>query len=255
MYIAPFNFRLSWRGVIFAAKETSMGVEAFSGDERATSNDLISYFVMRVLSRAPGLLVNFRVLGVNVMEKSGIVSTLAVGAKLIPFGQYLVIGGMAVFDGATSALDNGKAARNDAGGKYKPGDFVRGVLFSAQEASRHGAHARGKVNDIYYGDEDEVKFNPLDFAVGATAGTAKYVYGNKARYTGAAVAGGSVVALTVLAGPTGGIILGVVCGVLAEKAIKKAEKKFERRGNNDDSSSEGIGEDAPYVPSDHSSSR
>lgn len=221
MYVAPFKFQLSWKGVVFAAKETTMSIEAYSGDGEATSNDLISYFVKRVLSRAPGLLGNFRFFGVNVMEKSGIGTALAVGAKFVPFGQYLSIGGLALFDGVTAALDNGKTARNDDDGNYKPGDFVRGVIFSAREAARYGAHARGKVKDEFYDEEDEVKLDALDFAVGATSGTAKYVYGNKSRFAGATVASASVVALTVATGPIAGLILGVACGILAEKSVKQ----------------------------------
>ena len=237
MYIAPFNFELSWKGVILAAKPTSIHIDAFTGDEHTTSNDLISYIVMRVLSRAPGLLANLRVLGVNVMEKSGVASALTFGTKVIPFGEYLSLGGMAIYDGVTMALDNGKYSRNDAGGNFKPGDFVRGVIYSADEAARYGAKARGKVNDIYYDDEDEVKLDPLDFAIGATQGTAKYVYENKARFAGATVASASFVALTVATGPIFGLLLGVVCGVVAEKGIEALEKKIEKRGENDNDNS------------------
>lgn len=227
MYIAPFMFRLSWRGVVFATKETSIAIEAFTGDEKATSNDLINYFVMQVLSCAPGLVANFRVFGVNVVEKSGIVSAMTVGAKIVPFGEYLSIGGIALMDGVTLVMDRGRAARDDTNGNHRVGDFFRGIKISAEEAAMSGARTRGKIDEEYC-EEDEIKLDPLDFAVGVTGDTANYIYSNKGRFAAAAVAGASVVALTVATGPIAGIVLGVACGIVAETVVKAAEKKFER---------------------------
>lgn len=232
LYIAPFMFRLSWKGVVFATKETSISIDAFTGDEKSTSNDLINFFVMQVLSCAPGLVANFRVFGVNVVEKSGIVSAMTVGAKIVPFGEYLSIGGIALMDGVTLILDRGRAARDDTNGNHRLGDFLRGIRISAEEAAMSGARTRGKIDEKYC-EEDEIGLDPIDFAVGVTGDTASYIYANKGRFAAAAVAGASVVALTVATGPIAGIVLGVVCGIVAETAIKAAEKKFEKHSEED----------------------
>jgi Domain found in Dishevelled, Egl-10, and Pleckstrin (DEP) len=234
IYIAPFKLRFSLDGIIVDTNEMSVNIESFSGNDCSTSNDLINHFVMHILTATPGLLANFRFMGINVLEKSGIISALTVGTSALPFGQYMAIGGIALFDGVTGALDKGKQARNDPNGPFKLGDFARGVLFSAKEAARHGAFQRGKIlEQSSYEEGDEVQLDPLDFALGASHGTAAYVYKNKARFIGATVAASSVVALTVATGPVFGMLIGVVCGIAAEKAIKKAEKVFEHERSDD----------------------
>jgi hypothetical protein len=227
VYIAPFKLHLSWKGVLIGTKESSLNVDLFVGSQKTTSNDLIQHLVMVVLGRAPGILANVSILGINVVESTGMATTMNVATRLIPFGQYAGIGALAAYDGVTGALDAGKSARNDPNDKYKPGDFIRGVLYSARAAGRAGARRRGKSHDDFYDEDDQVVLDPVDFALGTGEGVATYAYSNKARFAGATVAGATMVATTVVAGPIGGIFIGVVAGAGTEWFVGKFEDHFE----------------------------
>ena len=183
-YIAPFNLHLSFSGIFIAARESTMSVNSFIGSEETTSNDLIKHFVNGILGRAPGILAKVRVLGVNVVESAGIATSMSVGFRFLPFGHYLGLGALAVYDGAAAAIDAGKAARDDPNDRWRPGDIARGIAHGAGQAARKGAEMRGK---IHFDDNDKVDVDPLDFALGTTNATLTYVYGNKARFAGATV--------------------------------------------------------------------
>jgi hypothetical protein len=226
-YIAPFNLHLSYKGVLIDAAESVILVDPFIGSEETTSNDLIQHFVMVILGRAPGILANVRVLGVNVVESTGVATAMSVGARFIPFGQYAGIGALALYDGVTGAVDAGKVARDDPNDKWKAGDFVRGVFHSADVAARAGAERRGKTHDEFYDDNDKVVVDPLDLALGTAGGAFNYMYGNKARFAGATVGGVTMVAATVAAGPIGGIVVGVVAGSAAEYVVNRVEDQIE----------------------------
>jgi hypothetical protein len=225
-YIAGFKLQLSWKGVIFATKESAMNVDPFVGSEGTTSNDLITHFVKHVLGRAPGMLANLRFMGVNVVESTGFGTAMNLGAKFMPFGQYAGVGALALYDGVTGVLDAGKSARHDPNGAYKPGDFIRGVTHAAGATSRAGALRRGKTNEDFYDDDDRVQVDPVDFAFGTASGLAHYTYENKARFAGATIAGATMVAATAVAGPIGCIVVGVLAGAISEWLVNKAEDRL-----------------------------
>ena len=86
-------------------------------------------------------------------------------------------------------LDAGKRQRGAGKGEAsRPGDFFRGLVQAAGEATTQGATIRGKQGEG----------NLIDWAVGATSGSSDYVKENKNRL-GAAGAGGAAHPLPHLA--------------------------------------------------------
>jgi hypothetical protein len=233
-YISPFSLHLSWQGTLIDTKEDSLMVEEFDGTESTSSTHLIMFFVKKVLGRAPGILANVRFMGVSLKESAGLATTATVASKFIPFGQYIGIGAFAVMDTVTGALDAGKASRDDPYGRYKPGDITRGIIYSAKVAARAGASRRGKPG--LYDEEDEVKYNPIDFGIGTAEFTTKYVYGNKAKFAGGTVAAAVMIGTAVVAGPFGAILLGIAAGAATEFTVKTVEEKVERNSDDDDDS-------------------
>lgn len=88
---------------------------------------------------------------------------------------------------------------------------------------------RGKTADDFYDEDDKVRIDPADFAVGATSKAGKYLYKNKGRFAGAAVAGTTMVAATVVLGPWAGITLGLLAGQVTEFGMNKVESSMIRR--------------------------
>jgi hypothetical protein len=74
-----------------------------------------------------------------------------------------------------------------------------------------------------------VRIDPADFAVGATEGAGAYLYKNKGRYAGAAVAGATMVAATVALGPWAGLAIGLLAGQATEFGVDKVESALLHR--------------------------
>jgi hypothetical protein len=200
-----------------------------------TSKDLINYYVAACLSRVPGFISNADVLGVNVVD--GAASTYGAWLGLGMFGTLGGFGGVAAItavDGVKGAVRAGKASRDaQNGASYKVGDMVRGVIYSAGQATKTGAYKRGK---------DNRKGDIIDFVVGVTAGTGGYLDDNKAKLGAATGAGVGMIAGTLVAGPIGGIIGGIVTSAATGKVIEdvgeRASKKSAMQKLKDDPSTE-----------------
>ena len=94
-------------------------------------------------------------------------------------------------------MDAGKRSRHvDEGEKWKPGDFMRGLVQAAGEATSDGAARRGKQGDG----------NIIDWTVGATSNTTEYVVENKNRLGAAGAGGGGFLLGMALGGPVGAIV-------------------------------------------------
>ena len=98
------------------------------------------------------------------------------------FGAGAGVAAVTAVDAVKGAVDAGKRSRKvSEQDNWKPGDFMRGLVQAAGEATKDGAAKRGKTLDG--------NGNILDWTVGATANTTEYVVENKNRL-GAAGAGG-----------------------------------------------------------------
>lgn len=71
--------------------------------------------------------------------------------------------------------------------------------------------------------------DPTDFAVGAAEGVGEHIYRNKGRYAGAAVAGATMVAVTVALGPLAGLAIGLLVGQATEYGVNKVESAIIQR--------------------------
>ena len=129
-------------------------------------------------------------------------------------------------DGLKGGLLAGKRARGaGADEKYRCGDLARGLGYSISETTKSAAAKRRlKSGKGHHGDG-----NLLDFAVGATAGTAEYVGENKAKLGGTGAAGVGMVLGTMVAGPVGGISGGILAGAATSKAIEGLERRFDKK--------------------------
>lgn len=210
-------------------KDTTLVIKAYKGGAGTTSKDLVDYYVRACLSRVPDFISNAEVLGLNIVDSTtGMLSTWG-GAMLIPgFGAGAGVAGedkfvplcfclfflvasqldnfsccnyliaIAGVDAIKGAVDAGKRARNAREEEnYKPGDFFRGLVQAAGEATREGEARRGKKG----GDG-----NIIDWGVGATANTTDYVVENKNRLGAAGAGGGGFLLGMALGGPVGAII-------------------------------------------------
>lgn len=193
------NLKISWkaRGGLIAFKDTEVSVKPFKGDENTTSKELIDYYVGAILSRVPGFISNADVLGINIVDSAANTYGTWIGQGL--FGAAMGWGGgvaaIAAVDGVKGAVRAGKTSRNaENGATYRPGDLMRGLVYSVGAATRTGAVKRGRV-----GKGSIINVVP-DFFVGVTADTEEYIGENKSKL-GAATAGGiSTVAATLVAG-------------------------------------------------------
>ena len=125
-------------------------------------------------------------------------------------GGVAAIAGVDAVKGAVAAGKRSRKADESEG--WKPGDLLRGVIFSAGEATKDGAIKRGKS----YGN---------DWGVGAAHDTAQYAGENKSKLGGAAVGGGGFLIGLALGGPIGGVIGGVVANATTRKAIEGFEER------------------------------
>lgn len=183
--IADLRVTIGARGShnVAGIKETTMTIKSFQGKETTTTKDLASYYIARILTRVPGFITNAEVLGLNVFDNAtGMLSNWAGIATLgTTLGAGAGVAAVTAVDAIKGAVDAGKRSRKvDETAATRPLDLFRGVIAAANEATQDGAKRRGKIK------EDG---NLIDWTVGATAGTAKYVKGNKNRL-GAAGAGG-----------------------------------------------------------------
>jgi hypothetical protein len=214
-HVDALKITITYSGTI-SVKDTSFIVRHFVGKEKTTSRDLVSYYTGACIAKTANFITNAEVLGLNLADRS--VSTYGAYAGMAtPVGA---AGGVAVLtavDAVKGAVAAGKRSRSvDEADKWAIDDFFRGVVVAASESTKKGAIERGKKEE----DADLV-----DWAVGATTETAKYVGENKSRLGGAGGAGVGMAVGMMIGGPIGGIIGGVLGGAVTEKSIDKIEEK------------------------------
>ncbi|KAG7355081.1 glutamate-1-semialdehyde 2,1-aminomutase [Nitzschia inconspicua] len=228
VYIAPFSLNLVLKGFIAmnGGKDKSIRIGDFFGTKNTTSNSLIVYFVTIVLGRTPGMLQNVKFLGMDVTDMAGVGTGMTVGAKFIPGGEYMALAALATVDLATGVAAAGKESRGRPDDKYFFGDITRGIIYGLKDTTRKGALSRGKSYQDFYDENDKVKVDPVDFFVGATEETEKYLDRNKARFVGATVGCVATVTLSVFFTPWVGVGAGLLAGQGTTYFITFAEKKI-----------------------------
>mmetsp|Transcript_9824 Transcript_9824/g.17850 ORF Transcript_9824/g.17850 Transcript_9824/m.17850 type:complete len:894 (-) Transcript_9824:48-2729(-) len=204
-------------------KDTSLVIKSFKGKAETTSKDLMNYYTKACLSRAPDFISNAEVLGLNIVDSTtGLWATWA-GSGLglgSAFGAGTGVAAITAFDAIKGAVDAGKRSRNvNEGAEWKPGDFMRGLVQAAGEATRDGVVKRGKQGDG----------NIIDWTVGATSNTAEYVVENKNRLGAAGAGGGGFLLGMALGGPIGAVVGGLLATAttgVALETIDEKEKEF-----------------------------
>mmetsp|Transcript_9825 Transcript_9825/g.17855 ORF Transcript_9825/g.17855 Transcript_9825/m.17855 type:complete len:920 (-) Transcript_9825:48-2807(-) len=230
-------------------KDTSLVIKSFKGKAETTSKDLMNYYTKACLSRAPDFISNAEVLGLNIVDSTtglwatwagsglGLGSAFGAGTGVAGKGfrscvlccLFLVILirliallhlAITAFDAIKGAVDAGKRSRNvNEGAEWKPGDFMRGLVQAAGEATRDGVVKRGKQGDG----------NIIDWTVGATSNTAEYVVENKNRLGAAGAGGGGFLLGMALGGPIGAVVGGLLATAttgVALETIDEKEKEF-----------------------------
>lgn len=101
-------------------------------------------------------------------------------------------------DAVKGAVDAGKRSRSvSEHANWKPGDFMKGLVQAAGEATKDGAAKRGKMHG---------GGNIIDWTVGATTNTTEYAVENKNRLGAAGAGGGGFLLGMALGGPIGAVI-------------------------------------------------
>lgn len=164
---------------VAAVKDTTLTIKAFRGKEDTTSKEVINFYIKACLSRVPDFISNAEVLGLNIIDNTtGLWATWAgIGTLGSTLGAGAGVAAITGVDAVKGAIDAGKRRRNvSESADTKPGDFFRGLVQAAGEATKEGAAKRGKDGDG----------NIIDWAVGATSNTTDYAVENKNRLGGAA---------------------------------------------------------------------
>lgn len=214
--ISGLNVTITWEsGSGVRLKDTTLGIKPFEGNESTTAKDLINYYTKACLSRVPNFVSNAEVLGINLVDSTAVTYGTWLGiSSLGAGGGVAAVAGVDAVKGAVAAGKRSRKADESEG--WRPGDLLRGVIYSAGEATKEGAIKRGKSHG---------KGNVIDWALGAADGTAQYADENKSKLGGAAAGGGGFLVGFALGGPIGGIIGGVVANATTRKAIESFEEK------------------------------
>ena len=164
---------------VAAVKDTTLTIKAFRGKEDTTSKEVMNFYIKACLARVPDFISNAEVLGLNIIDNTtGLWATWAgIGTLGSTLGAGAGVAAITGVDAVKGAIDAGKRRRNvSESADTKPGDFFRGLVQAAGEATKEGAAKRGKDGDG----------NIIDWAVGATSNTTDYAVENKNRLGGAA---------------------------------------------------------------------
>jgi len=149
---------------VAAVKDTTLTIKAFRGKEDTTSKEVINFYIKACLARVPDFISNAEVLGLNIIDNTtGLWATWAgIGTLGSTLGAGAGVAAITGVDAVKGAIDAGKRRRNvSESADTKPGDFFRGLVQAAGEATKEGAAKRGKDGDG----------NIIDWAVGATSNT------------------------------------------------------------------------------------
>lgn len=230
-------------------KDTKLVVKAFRGNAGTTNKDLTNYYIKACLARVPDFISNAEVLGLNVVDNAAGKRSMSIKCffrqvqspnkpSFIPIGLWATwaaiptlgstfgagagVAVVAGVDAIKGAVDAGKRRRNaDEGDKTRPGDFMRGLVQAAAEATRDGAARRGKSN--------ENDANIIDWTVGATQGTADYVVENKNKLGAAGAGGGGFLLGMALGGPVGAVVGALAANATTGMALEGIDEHNRRK--------------------------
>ena len=121
-------------------KQTKFIAKAFTGKEATTSKDIISYYTLACLAKAPEFISNAEVLGLNVLDSTASTWGNFLGLAT-PFGA--VTGGV---DAVKNAVNAGKRGRGvSENDDYEASDIARGLFHpSCQGSNSSGCRNEGK---------------------------------------------------------------------------------------------------------------
>lgn len=234
---------------LVGVNDTKLAIKPYKGNPNTTVYDVTNNYVKSCLSHAPDFISNAEVLGLNVLDSgakycsnqttppwlyllssrasftaSGLLGTwTALPVLGSAFGAGAGVVAVTAVDAVRGAVDAGKRSRNDdEHSEYRPGDFTRGLIQAAAEATQKGAKMRGKQGG---------QGNVIDWAVGATSNNAEYISGNKARLGAAGAGGGGFIVGMALGGPIGAVIGGVVATAVSGATIETVDNHV--RGGRD----------------------
>mmetsp|Transcript_12325 Transcript_12325/g.18011 ORF Transcript_12325/g.18011 Transcript_12325/m.18011 type:complete len:904 (+) Transcript_12325:156-2867(+) len=204
---------------VLSVKNVAFTANPFKGNEKTTSKDLVNHYVSACVKKFPDFATNAEVLGVNIVDIGTNTYGTILGMTGTMAGPFGAVGGVAVMvsvDAVRGTVSAGKKSRGaDSADGARPMDLVRGIGYAAADASRTGALKRGKT--------ETQEPNVIDWVVGASVNTEKYLGDNKARIGGAGGAGAGALVGFMVGGPIGGIIGGVIGGVASQKTIEKLD--------------------------------
>jgi hypothetical protein len=217
--IGSLTAHVSFSGKVVATQD-AVFIPTFQGSEQTTSEHLIQHIFGAVLSKFPSIISNASVFGENILEMSGKSAGRMAMAASITGSAVGSVAGLAAVDGVKGAVASGKASRKASeGDHYRFGDFSRGLVHSAKQASKAGAESRRGSSDRYV---------PGDFTAGASKSMAKYTFENKVRLGAAGTSGVGMVIGSAVAGPLGFIAGGYIGSKLGERALSDKKSQLGR---------------------------
>lgn len=220
--VDPLKLVISFKSRGVSVKDTKITTKQYNGSAKATSKDLVAYYAQVCLSRVSDFIPNAEVLGLNVVDTTASTWGGYLG-MFTPLGPLSGVAAVTGVDAIKGAIAAGKKSRKvDEGAAVHPLDVVRGTLYSAHEAAKAGAVARG-------GKQSSMVVYPLDLTLGAANATTSYVGQNKARLGAAGAGGGGMIAGAMLGGPVGAVLGGIVTQAIATKTFNSIEQHTEKR--------------------------
>jgi hypothetical protein len=219
--IADVNVSISLESSykIGKVKDTKLVIKAFKGRSDTTMKDVVNYYTKACLSRVPDFISNAEVLGLNIVDSTaGMLSTWAGMGIMGSLGAGAGVAAITAVDAVKGAVDAGKRSRNASeAADTKPGDFFRGLVQAAGEATSAGAAKRGR--------SPNEKGNLIDWTVGATENTTEYVVENKNRLGAAGAGGGGFLLGMALGGPIGAVVGGLVATATTGAALEQLDER------------------------------
>ena len=214
--IAAINLTITYAANVgVKVKQTKFIAKAFTGKEATTSKDIISYYTLACLAKAPEFISNAEVLGLNVLDSTASTWGNFLGLAT-PFGAVTGVAAVVGVDAVKNAVNAGKRGRGvSENDDYEASDIARGLFQAAKEATVRGAEMRGKKDN---------EGNVIDWAVGATTTTGEYVGENKTRLGGAAGGAGGFWVGMAVGGPVGAVIGGLAATAVTGKTLKTIDE-------------------------------
>ncbi|GKY99742.1 hypothetical protein MPSEU_000928100 [Mayamaea pseudoterrestris] len=223
-HVHEIKLKIAVKATLVSAKDATLHLGEFRGNESTTLNDMIMWYTQRVLSNAPGVITNASLLGFNVSDTAAsyggaVMLSSAVGALGSAAAPVAGVLGMVGFDAVKNTINAGKRERGaEDDDKRQLGDFFRGVGQLGKEAAQGGASARGKSQ----GQQADA----LDWALGATGNVGHYADQNKARLGGAGVGAVGFGYGFMLGGPVGALAGALIASRATSGTINVVDRRL-----------------------------